>query len=351
MQPEIRRKYRIYFALILAGMFGSLALLRGPLEKAERDLAAPTLKRTAREKPSRDQVARDIHDPTAELKRIVGEKAARDRIGGFGRVYFLAFLGMTLYGAHVAARFLADKSMRKREGAPREVRWSIPESVVLTFLFLTLPFVFALLVPGSPSNRPAEDEFTVGDVVANFVSSVVVLLLAIKTVNQRGGSFREEMGLRIHPRGRLVLIGAAAFLAFWPFRLIYTTVLLAFFQSFRLPVESHPVVQELTKAGGTDLKLSLVFSVAVCAPLFEEIFFRGFLYQGLRKRMGALVAIFGTAAFFAVAHFSPFQTGLVFPLGLLLAYLMEKTGSIIPGVVLHFLTNGTTLAALFLVGG
>ena len=327
MQPEVRRKYRSYFTLILAGMFGSLLLLGGPLEKAGRDLAAPMVKRT------------------------VSEKASRERIGQFGGVFVVAFLAMTIYGAHIAARFLSDKDVRKKDAYVREVRWSIPDSVMLTFLFLTLPFLIGLLMPGPPRAHSNEEEFTVGDVIASAVSCVVVLLLAIRIVNQKGGSFRGAMGLRIRPRGRLASIGAAAFLGFWPFRLMYTTALLALFQGLRLRVQDHPVVHELSKPGATVLKLSLAFSVAVLAPIFEEIFFRGFLYQALRKRIGPWAGVFATAGLFAVIHPSPFQTSLIFPLGLLLAYLVEKTGSLIPSIVLHFLTNGTTLAMLFLAGG
>lgn len=324
MQPEARKKYGLYLFIILAGVLMSLILLEGPLQGVGQDLAAPVLKKSAKEKASREQ-----------LERV-------------GVLYFVIFLGLTISGAHIAARFLSDSTKRKRDNYVREVRWSIPDSIVLTFLFMTLPFLFSFLV-SLVGGSDARKEFSVGDALASTVSSLFVLFLGIRILNQKGGSFREGMGLVLRPRFRLVLMGAAAFLAFWPFRVMYTTATLAFFHFSGLRIKEHPVVEELLIRDRTYLKIALIFSVAVCAPLFEEIFFRGFLYQGLRRRMDAWAAILATSLLFASIHPSVFQASIIFPLGLLLAYLMEKTGSIIPGMIVHFLTNGTTLALLFLV--
>ena len=80
----------------------------------------------------------------------------------------------------------------------------------------------------------------------------------------------------------------------------------------------------------------------VAAPLFEEIFFRGFLFQGIRhSKLGAVGAIVITAAVWAMIHmqYNAFQMSLIFLGGLLLGTARLKTDSIQPTIVMHVLWN------------
>jgi membrane protease YdiL (CAAX protease family) len=58
---------------------------------------------------------------------------------------------------------------------------------------------------------------------------------------------------------------------------------------------------------------------AVFAPLVEEIFFRGFLFQGFRARYGWVPAMLISAAIFAAAHLDLVVFIPTFILGCLLA--------------------------------
>ena len=93
------------------------------------------------------------------------------------------------------------------------------------------------------------------------------------------------------------------------------------------------------------LMLTLI-AVAVLAPIAEEIFFRGFLYGGLRRRMGALGAMLTSTLLFTALHFSLDAFIPIFVLGLFLAWLYERTGSLYPGMLLHAANNGLALVLL-----
>ena len=86
---------------------------------------------------------------------------------------------------------------------------------------------------------------------------------------------------------------------------------------------------------------------AVIAPLAEEIFFRGFMYGGLRARLGVRWAIIVTALFFAALHFSWEFLIPILILGIFLALLYELTGSLYPGMILHVSNNLIALIAYF----
>lgn len=76
------------------------------------------------------------------------------------------------------------------------------------------------------------------------------------------------------------------------------------------------------------------------APFCEEIFFRGFVFQGLRNAMTVGWAIVFSALLFGVAHADPGSFAVLFIIGIALALLRWNTKSIWPGMILHMLNNG-----------
>jgi membrane protease YdiL (CAAX protease family) len=99
---------------------------------------------------------------------------------------------------------------------------------------------------------------------------------------------------------------------------------------------------ELLESPGWFFLVGVVF-----APFVEEIFFRGFLFQGFRQKYGWVSAMLVSSAVFAVAHLDPVALIPTFILGLLLAYLYQRSNSLWPGILLHFLVNGFSLCAAF----
>ena len=86
---------------------------------------------------------------------------------------------------------------------------------------------------------------------------------------------------------------------------------------------------------------------AIFAPLVEEIFFRGFLFQGFRHRYGWISAMLISSAIFAVAHLDPVALIPTFILGCLLAYLFHRSNSVWPGIIIHFLVNAFGLCGAY----
>ncbi len=88
------------------------------------------------------------------------------------------------------------------------------------------------------------------------------------------------------------------------------------------------------------------------APLMEELFFRGFLYPVLARRLGLPVAVLVTALGFAALHgaqlmFSWGPVLVIFLVGLVLTMVRAKTNSVAAGVLIHMAYNGTITVAMF----
>jgi membrane protease YdiL (CAAX protease family) len=86
---------------------------------------------------------------------------------------------------------------------------------------------------------------------------------------------------------------------------------------------------------------------AVFAPLVEEIFFRGFLFQGFRERYGWQAAMLLSSAIFAAAHLDLVALIPTFILGNVLAYVYHRSNSVWPGIFLHFLVNAFGLFSAY----
>ena len=85
----------------------------------------------------------------------------------------------------------------------------------------------------------------------------------------------------------------------------------------------------------------------VLAPLVEEIFFRGFLFQGFRQRYGWVTGLLISSAIFAAAHLDPVSFIPTFVLGLVLGYVYHRSNSVWPGITLHFLVNSFGLLTIY----
>lgn len=86
--------------------------------------------------------------------------------------------------------------------------------------------------------------------------------------------------------------------------------------------------------------LSELFTAAVVAPVCEEILFRGFLFNGLRARMGVWGAAIVSSLIFGGLHdYSWFGMATIALFGMLTCWVFVRTGSLWPGILLHALSN------------
>jgi uncharacterized protein len=105
-------------------------------------------------------------------------------------------------------------------------------------------------------------------------------------------------------------------------------------------------------ANPSDAYLTAAFAVSL-GPLMEELFFRGFLYPVIARRLGAVWGILLTALPFGLIHF--FQYGrswgavlIIFLVGIVLTTVRAVTKSVASSFLAHVGYNGTlmVLAAL-----
>jgi sodium transport system permease protein len=269
------------------------------------------------------------------IKALLIAEAAPDLI-------FLSLLSSTAYAAMavmLAARVFAREqvllggreSLRSLLGFTRQAGGTPTPAFVLTAFALVLVLAFY----GSLLLKSAGTMVTLLVTEYGFFLAPTLLLVAAF-----GFAFRRTLAIRRPPLLGLVaaaLIGSSA----WAVAAGLLIRLLP-------PPESLVrALEQLLLLDGAPAPLWLVWLVIGLTPaLCEELFFRGLVLSGLR-RLGPWQAILACALLFGLAHSSVYRLVPTFFIGLLLSWLVWKTGSIWTSIVAHALNNGIAATLVY----
>lgn len=220
----------------------------------------------------------------------------------------------------------------------------------LVAIIYSVPYILKKL-----ASDPGLDPLTlVNELSANgLMTSMAIIVSAIAGVGfivlfvkiRKDISFRSYMALHpLNMKTVLAILGV----------LIVLLAISSGVDRFIGPSQNTDFVLKLYKtAGWTPL---LWIATVIFAPLFEEAFFRGFLFAGLsRSFLGPVVTIFLTAAVFASLHalqYDAIGVITVFILGLFLGIVRYKSGTLWSTILLHAVWNlaGMIGTALYVNG-
>jgi len=147
-----------------------------------------------------------------------------------------------------------------------------------------------------------------------------------------------QFGMRLTPPGSALGWLVLTWLGF---------IVFSFVWSVALDIqESDDLPQELGADSSTLALVAVAVLVCVMAPIAEEVFFRGFVFTSLRRKLGIPVAAIITGAIFGGIHLGGTDIEFIVPLavfGALLCLLYVWTDSLLPCIVLHALNNALAL--------
>ena len=125
--------------------------------------------------------------------------------------------------------------------------------------------------------------------------------------------------------------------------LVYSLVI----THFNLGLQTNAETLQQTAQYAPITTICTLIGAVFIAPFCEETFFRGYLFAGLLKGMHVWLAALIAAVLFTIVHGDIGSAVLLFAIGLILAAMRYRLGSIWPGMVLHALNNG--IAAIFIL--
>lgn len=91
-----------------------------------------------------------------------------------------------------------------------------------------------------------------------------------------------------------------------------------------------------------------LFIAGVLTAVLEEVMYRGYIYGNLKAVTNMVTAFIMSSLIFALMHFDIVYLPFLLLFSLLLCYLREKTQSIIPGIIVHALSNSIVILFMYL---
>ena len=189
---------------------------------------------------------------------------------------------------------------------------------------------------GAEGNGPSDFFYRWDTFAGTLVQETLIVGLVLWIVY--GGPARTLLALR-RPRSWPKALGLMLLL------LVLIWILGVALDPFLHPGEEQGLVPERWRPQEAAPFAANVWATTLVVPAAEELTFRGAGYSLLAARYGKGVAIVGTGVLFGAAHGLVFALPLLVAFGLGLAWLRSRTGSVIPGILLHGVFNG--LAVLF----
>ena len=232
------------------------------------------------------------------------------------------------------------------EIAPRPPRWGLGDFIVGWAGGLAL----ALLLTSAWHTVTGKDELGLAGQAAGQIGLWTGMVGAAVVASHKKGAGRlsEDFGFR----GRWSDLGLGLLVALAVQILVLPAIAFLLRPLLGEPEVSGPVQDLLDKSQGLAF-LGLVLSVAVGAPLVEELFFRGLLLRSLQRRVPDWAAVALSAAAFGLAHGSALPVEAVALVilsltvfGAILAILAIRTGRLGPSIVAHAVFNLFTLLYL-----
>lgn len=128
--------------------------------------------------------------------------------------------------------------------------------------------------------------------------------------------------------------GALACISFGSVGLLFTLLIINFFNLFNLKV-TMPDISIPSEPLSMIINLSYI---CLIGPIFEEIIFRGFIFKAARY-FGTSFAIIFSSILFGIFHGNLLQLFPATLMGIVLAYITVKSNSLIPAIIAHICNN------------
>jgi uncharacterized protein len=260
-----------------------------------------------------------------------------------GILALLALIGAVAFAAGLI--YTAVRQLRVRRVLPPE-RYRGPSVFILLALALLVATVLnAPFGPDAAALLGGEGEMTLLGGIVLLVSLQLGLLLVSWLLVFRPGALAALPSLPGRDPAGTLRAGLGWGLLAW----VGSTIVVVAVRWLLIQLGRPPETQTAERAIAMLDPWVVVVAVVILAPIAEELFFRGVVFNAWLREGGRRWAYVGSAALFAVIHVSLLMLVPIFLLGLALAWVYERSGNLLAPIAMHATVNGITVALAMLV--
>ncbi len=291
-----------------------------------------------------------IFPNTEEIIQIVME----NRTLNFILSLFISFLGiLTLvgFGVLISLYFAKLKKIELPSKAhiATDINWEIWDVAKIGILLIFIAYILSILHSLFFYEIDISEEYR--KFASLFNASILHILsffILIYFVKIKAKSELITLGLTFKHFLKNIFIGISRYAASIPILVGIFGFSIFISNLLRYSASPQPIfIFFITTKNVNFLIYSIIF-VCIIAPIAEETFFRGFAYNAIKKKIGINWAIIISALIFSLLHMNLVGFLPIFFLGMLLAYLYQKTGSLIPSIVTHMLHNSIVVGLILI---
>ena len=264
-------------------------------------------------------------------------------VGDSSALAWVALAGVAMFSAGLI--YSAVRQLRVRRVLPPE-RYRGPSVLILLALALVLAAVMtAPFGADAAALLLGDGELSVLGSVVLLVSTQIALLLVAWTFVFRPNALAGLPALAGRDPSGAVRAGLGWGVLAWIGSSVVSYAVIVALDS--LGIEAAPQAAEQA----LDLidPWLAVLAIVLLAPVAEELFFRGVIFNAFLREGGRRWAFLGSSALFAVIHLSLAAFVPIFLLGLALAWVYARTGNLIAPIVMHATVNGISVALALLL--
>ena len=337
------RRERLYILLLIFVILLSAVTSASHEGKGKKGAASAV-------KTGIEKADEDFFMKPAEVQKLLSEKRYLAVLLSLASLLILAalFLGMIVDAILIRLKLFGG-GINILTRAPCMARWGIWDICRVAILFCFFGYMIVTIEAFLAKSLPAVKNGNLRMILnSSILDGLAVIFILYFTVGQYGEKLA-SLGLSLKNFARNVFYGIVGYLAVVPL-LIGTLMVIAFVINVtRYVPERQPVVELFLKERGAAFLTYTTVFAAFAGPVVEELFFRGFMYGALRKYAGVFWATMVTAVLFSALHTNIVGFFPIMILGIALAYVYEKTGTLVSSITLHTIHNITMVLFVLLV--
>ncbi len=285
----------------------------------------------------------------ADMEESLRKNGRLAALFGLAALLIFAMLLLGIILDLIIMKAILRKKLDIHTLSPPAAKWTIWDICKVIILFLFFGYIIIISEAFWSRILPILKSDNIRMIINTSILDILaVFFIMYFTVVQYRGDLK-TLGLSLKNFFKNVFYGAVGYVALVPVLITILAITAVIINVTKYVPERQAVVELFLKEKDiVFLAYSSLFA-AIVGPVIEELFFRAFMYNAFKKYMGIFWSMVLTAAIFAALHTHIVGFFPIMALGILLAYLYEKTGTLVSSITVHVIHNLSMVFLVFLI--
>jgi membrane protease YdiL (CAAX protease family) len=333
---------RLYLLMLIFIMAANLFVMAHPPEKKDKVSSRKKIAKlmSRQEIMAQERRIRELLEKNRFLGSVITTSAFLSAL--------ILLLGLILCVRGLALK-LSGRNVMVAYGAPPDVGWGLIDicRIATVFFFFGYVLAFAGSIVSHVLAIKSHDD-RLATVLHATIMDIIGISIVLYFVSKKFNGGLASLGISFRNTLRDIRIGVIGYVTTLPILALILVIVITILQITRYDQPTSTALEILYEDSRPKLLLVLTVLVTFLGPIAEEMFFRGFAYPAVRKRLGIKNAMILVSVVFAMLHMNVVAFFPILGLGILLAYLYEKTGSLIPSIAVHVIHNSAVIFLAYL---